>query len=95
VKGHPCGEKPVATTAQLRAAGIAIEQPDGTYGSAQPIVTVAPRESGTLIVGFPSEEAYQIFCDFFSFQVTFLLDNRESVTATAITELTRATPRTP
>jgi hypothetical protein len=94
LRAHPCGNEPNEVINQLEASGIVVER-QGNYQTSRPQITVGAGQSATLHVGFSWVEAYQVFCDYFSFRVTFLIDDQVPLVATAVTEVTRVTPRRP
>jgi hypothetical protein len=91
VKRHPCGDPGSKVTSELKSAGITVERA-GNYERTRPRAQLRARETAVLRVGFPAVEAYQVWCDYFSFEVTFRLEGGEALTATARTDVRRVTP---
>jgi len=91
IRRHPCTDAGFEVKSELKPSGIAVER-RSRFEATQPRISVGAGETAALLVGFPAVEAYQVYCDYFSFEVTFLLDGKEPLTAEASTSVTRVTP---
>ncbi len=91
IRRHPCADAGLERRTELKPSGVVIER-QGNFVAAPPRIIIGAGKTVLLNVAFPAVEAYQFYCDYFSFAVTFLLDGKEPLTAEATTSVTRVTP---